>query len=454
MLKRVGLYITSNFTKMLSTLVMFTVMMSLLGALMYVYITVGNRIGETEVFRTNYVADDEKLYDSQYKINDDAGNIMYQDLYDKAKSLEGLEAYKIDSGMNNAYVVAEEEIDFTTFSNYMLGFEVADNEKQMDFYTGNVKLLSGEFNGSGIIVSQEFSDLYKVNIGDSIDLSSVKNLENDFEFGGSAKANYSAKVNLEVSGVFEVENNNEEGFIKPEYKVYMSQEVYDNTMKVLDESIVAKYEGENAGSVTNNFTRFLAQYDNENSLQELNKYASDNYPSYEQIDSTKSIEKSLKPLNKFNTLILIITIVTAVIAVVGMYLNMYLKIDKRRSEFIALLSFGVNSFKLSVQVFLEQLLFLILSVPLAYLFIKYIVKFSIEIIKKYFIVLIDTQVNSSEEISGFMYSYIHADSRDVVNFESANIMVIIGGAFVFLAISLLVLSIIEMMRRYKNVKKV
>lgn len=453
MLKRVSLYISSNFTKMLSTLIMFTVMLSLIGALLYVYTTVGNRIGDTEVFRSNYIVNQELMFSEQQSDNSKS-TVSYVDLYEKAKSLDGLEAYKIDSGMSNAYLVAKDQIDFSTVYSNLLEFAIADDEKQMDFYSGNAKLLSGDFSENGILVSQEFAKNNNVSIGTTLPLSSIENLENDFVLTGTAEAKYSAKLELEISGIFEIVNANEAGFVKPENIIYMPQKVYEEANKTFSAAKVDKGEGQTVNLSQYDFQRFLAQYDNEESLNELNKYASENYPDYEQIDSTKAIEKSLKPLNKFNTLLLILSIVAAITAVVGMFLNMYLKIDKRRSEFIALLSFGVNSFKLSIQVFLEQLVFLIISIPFAYLFVKYIVKFSIEIIKKYFIVLIDTQVSSSENISGFMYSFVNADSRDVVDFQPANIWLIIGGSFMFLAIALFALSVIEMMRRYKNVKKV
>lgn len=449
MLNRVFLYISKNFVKMVSTLIMFVVMLSVIGTLVYVYSTVNNRVDQTGLIRRNYIVDDEKIY-NQSESEENSETASYTLIYEELKNLDGLEAYKIDVGYASVYNFVMD--DATITDSKTINFQIADDFKQIDFVTGAVEIISGELNSTGIVISEEISEEYDVTIGDTLDVSSFFLMDSEIDFSQDSKMTFSYTYEVEVSGIYSSSSSDDSDSMDT---VYLSESLYSeisNAIKIEEEKLSP--EAYEYSTELPDFERVLAQYDNKDSANSLDKFVKENFDTLYIVDSTKEINKSTEPLADFNQIVFILIIVIALISAVGIYLNMYLKLEKRRSEFIALLGCGINSFKLSMQVFFEQLIFVIIALPFSYLFVNSLVKLVIEIIKKYYIVLINEISVSDGGVYGSWLDYVTIDSTNIVDFTNANLLSVMLISVGIIIISLLLLCLFEVNRRYKNVKKV
>ncbi len=477
MFNRIILYVGKNFGKMISTFLMFVVMLSLIGTLGYVFATVNNRVSEVKVVRHNYVVDYDQLFGSEQSYDEEESEEeyvqeektfkSYKELYEKALSLDGLTAYKVDSAAASFVFADAQNTGGEEFFDAGLNIQIADDERHIDFVTGKVEMLYGSLGNSGIVISEEMASNNGIEVGDNIAISSYVLQDygdgdyEDYIFDNETEIEYVYKYDVEVVGIYrsiKQESNNEFTMFMGE-SAYISLDMYDELSTVI-RSEESKYELKIYGESFDNysgypdFERVLAQYDNEKSAKELDKYVEEEYDFLYIVDSGKEIEKAKEPLGTFNLIVLITLIVAILISMIGIYLNMFLKLDKRRSEFISLLACGINSFKLSIQVFLEQLLFLLLSIPFAYLLVKAISSTVLEIVKMYYIVVIEENLVENDEFFGSWLEYINVNAADVVEFTTANLTIVIGSVSAIMFVSLLLLSVVEVMRRYKNVKKV
>lgn len=480
MFNRVILYVGKNFGKMISTFLMFVVMLSLIGTLGYVYATVNNRVSEVKVVRHNYIVDYDQLFAGEVIYNGEEESEeedveedfeqetrtykSYKDLYAKALSLDGLTAYKIDAGYGFIHADAKSTGDEQFFDSG-LNVQITDDERNIDFVTGKVEMLYGKLGDLGVVISEEMANNNGIQVGDTIAISTyglqIYDESGEYNMESPASVEYAYKLDVEVAGIYrnlETQSDNEFAMYMGE-SVYIPLDTLDEISSILKEE-EQKFQLEAYGETYDDygnypdFERVLVQYDNEKSAKELDKYVEEEYDFLYTVDSGKEIEKSKEPLNDFKTIVLVTLIVALIISAIGIYLNMFLKQDKRRSEFISLLACGISSLKLSIQVFLEQLLFLILSIPFAYLLVNAISGTVLEIVKMYYIVVIEENMGSSDDFFGSWLEYIHIDAADVVEFTTANLIVVIASVSAIMFVSLLLLSVVEVMRRYKNVKKV
>ncbi len=448
MLNRVILYVSRNFGKMLSTFIMLTVMLSLIGTLSYIYATVNNRVDDVSLIRHNYLVDYEAVYGNEGSESKEYKS--YVDIYEKMLSLDGLEAYRVDSGMLGVFMLTDEKLSLGMSE--VLDFQIAD-EKHIDFVSGNAEIIVGELKDGGVLVSDSYADENGVSIGDEVNVSTYAFMEMEFDIMNveETEPEFSYSYPLIISGIYSSKQESNDIETNTMYMPYETYIELENDL--FSKSAQADENFKNNIMMGPDFTRVLAQYDNKESMKELDSFVEEEYDFIYTVDSAKKAEDSKEPLEDFSKVILFITIGIIVVSFVGIYLNMFLKLDKRRSEFIALLGFGINSIKLSIQVFLEQLIFALLALPVALLFTNSISKTVIEIVKKYYIVVIDESAGQ-EEMYGSWLSYITVDSSEIVNFESANLMVVMLFGLAIIVLSLLILSIFEVSRRYRNVKKV
>ncbi len=466
MFKRTILYVSKNFSKMLSTLITFIVMLAMLSSLVYVFLTVSSKTSKEKVQRHNYIVDEGWMMDQMYGLEEEGEEEVddvelekksYRDIYDKLITLDGLEAYKIDLGYFNSLMIVPEETDGQSSEELLNQFfeseviiSLANDEKEIDFQTGTLNLEYGSFGGDGVIVSDEFLQEQNLQLGDKLEFTNRDFIEfGEFDDGIS----FSYTIELEIDGVYSGKPNRDYGAAQ----FYMSTDGYDKLAQNFENEVNEMNAGGDYYGSPNpyDFTRVLAQYDNEESIKELDEFVSGEYgEGLLIVDSAKELEKSAKPIDKFAKLTAILVIVMIVTSILGVYLNMFLKLEKRKSEFIALLGFGVKSFKLSLQVFLEQFIFLIISLPIVYLIINASIGFIIELIKKYYIVAIQKVMMETDESMFYGMRYASLNTEEVVDFIGANKIVVVLVCFAIMTLILLILSFVEMARRYMKIERV
>ncbi len=463
--KRAAIYVLKNFKKLLSTIVLSVVVVSLISTLVYLYSTVDSRTSNINYSRRNYIlSDDIKYGDTMFDNQSDEGiSLDVSELYELITSKQGLQAYTIDVSYMSGLMLID--------SNVYSRIKIANDEKEIDFYMGKHTLLEGGFTPSGILVSETYALENNVGVGDKVRIGNhflVDYSNVDWEKEGELVGiKYLYEKSVEISGIYAAANDmpGNAASTMPTAKmaedtVYLPIDLYNSIkLEVIEESKkhldnMEIYIPENLGA--NDIDRILVQYDNEESASEVDQYIIDNFEdSYNIINSSEEITKAISPLSDFKSNIILITVFATIVSMISMYLNMYLKFEKRRKEYISLMSFGISNVKIAIQTFIEQIILIAISLPFAFLIIRQVVPSIVDVVQRYFIVVLNNGVN--ETSTNYMYmefDYLSVNVGDLVNFIEPSLIICFVIGIAVVVISTLALCFLEVFRRFKSFQRV
>ncbi len=455
MIKRAMLYIFKNFSKLLSTIVLSIVIVSLVSTLVYVFVTIDDGTSSAGYSRRNYTINEEILFSFSEESADSYQDLEMdvEDVYSNLTSQKGLEAYSFDL----TFYMGMSLPDYDDF----FEFKIANDEKEIDFFLGNKRIIDGDFGAYGLVINSEFAERENVSIGDKIKIGTDMLSTFDEE---TFQLHYAFVKEIEVIGIYA--NEESESLVSnmmytPEY-MYISLDAYNDFKEEAVE--FSKQHSDNLdllipeGFGTMDIARVLVQYDNEESANFMDEYFEEEYDHYIINNSTEDAKKSLSPLIDFRVNVIYVTIAVVLISMIALYLNMYLKFEKRTKEYISLISFGVSNIKLVIQTFIEQIVLVAISIPFSFLIVKSLIPSIIEVLQKYFYMILNGTSGGSGDIdvysAGMFYSHMDLDVDSFLNFNEPNLLLCFGIAILVVAISVGILCLIEVFRRFRRFSRV
>ncbi|MFV0498563.1 MAG: FtsX-like permease family protein [Bacilli bacterium] len=455
MINRVWLFISRNFFKLITPLVL----VSTVFALILTITSLTNVVSKASKTPSLTTVNVMKNYELE---NFDKSLSNSHELYDKSKELKGFTGYRVDT--YGYFSIMEETSQVIE--------QILFDENHIDFTSKNAQLTQGELYGDGIVVSKSYADQYNHNIGDKVNFTSIVFAEYDEEAMMSdidledLQVNYiesAPKIEVEIIGIYEAKNPENILFMggigeTADFdNIYLSYDTFLKTNKVIYDNLSLVSNEENLEYLDiqeGNFSyeRYLSQFDNKDSVNEFIKYAKEKSGDYSVKSSDKEMKSALKPINKFVNKTYIAFIVIVLFSLVTLYLSYYLICEKRKKELIALTSFGLKKSKIVLQTFIEFLTITIIGGVFGFLLYKLSFPIILDTVKKYYFVVVENTLNESIT-SGGMFNYLSPNTSDIVNFESVNIITILGISSAILLVIVAIVSIFETIRVLKNIDR-
>ncbi len=467
MVNRIFLYILKNFYKLLGTFVVIIITSLVLNTLVYLTMSLNSVVSETSYSLVNVT--DESFFQGT---SGDADGLTYQELYDKSSEGDSFSSYRVDITADANYAMIGNDFPVN------LSPIVGDN--QIDFVNGVAEITQGELYGDGVVVSEMFAEKYDLSIGSTIDLTSF--LFAEFE---DLSANLTevpeitypedvAKHSVDVIGIYTSSDYKSLSlsFYYPEEE---EQQISMHTMYIDATNLQTLYEalrtevlegdlgdsefglGGLFSSEQVTFIRYLSEFNDAQAGIDFAAYVENN-TLYDVVDSAKTIEDASEPVETFSLVITLLTFVAVLVSGLGFYLNYYIHIEKRMSEFTSLLSFGISKFKIGLQTAIELILVSVFAIPIGFLIFESTIGAIIEFVKRYYIVIIEDQIVSSDSMDTLTMfyndvSYLSINPSEIVNFVEPNSILCLAIVTAVIIVMLFMVTMFETIRRIDNKKR-
>lgn len=460
MFSRIFLFLSKNIRMVVGSFMIMLIIMVVMNVSFYLIASLDELSSNDDYAMINVVSKpDYGMIDGGNVSSTDTQGVDYNNLYDTSKEIGGVLSYRVDPS-DNLYIISAKDNAVATF------LPIID-EKHKDFVSGNAHMVSGELLGRGLIISEKYAQYYNLSVGQEIEFSSAFLME--VEFNSSSETpefEYSYTVKIPIVGVY---SSNDYGSIFPNnmgpgedtnsapmHPMYIAADVLQETYTTLkNESIKnvgdeTEYIKEVYKYDTPQFMRFFAEFDTKEQGKKFMESAGQLCSECEVIDSSNDLENASKPVLQLRISIIVFTVFVLISSLIALYLNYYLLLEKRKDEIISLVSFGLSKNSLRIQGFIEIALLAIVALPFSYAVFKYSIDPIVELIQKYYFIIVDRAVNEGTDSLGYLeIPYLSVRVEEVVKFANPNVAMVILISFGITLLLVLLSTLFEMTRRIK-----